>query len=117
MAQRLRDPSEVTEDDRHNLFRFLSASPRPHRYFLSFRADAPIDLRVALFVPSIPPPPYAIQSAASGVNVYSRGVLISPHSADVLPPFLWFLVGAVDSADFPLNVSRETLQVGGGEGV
>jgi molecular chaperone HtpG len=46
----------------------------------------------------------------TGTNLYSRKVLIQPHSDNILPEWLRFVRGVVDSEDIPLNISRETAQ-------
>uniref|UniRef100_A0A915HU19 Uncharacterized protein n=1 Tax=Romanomermis culicivorax TaxID=13658 RepID=A0A915HU19_ROMCU len=77
----------------------------------SFLTDAPVNIRCLLYVPHNAPPTLDLsQDAETGVSLYSRRVMIQAHSKDILPRWLRFLKGVVDSEDVPLNLSRELLQ-------
>jgi len=70
-----------------------------------------VNIRCLLYVPFNAPVTFDLsQDAESGVALYSRRVLIQQHSKDILPRWLRFLKGVVDSEDIPLNLSRELLQ-------
>lgn len=63
-----------------------------------------------LFIPSHAPQDYYTKEFEKGLELYSRGVLITNKCADLLPDYFSFVKGIVDSEDIELNVSRETLQ-------
>jgi len=73
-------------------------------------ADAPANVRSILFVPSQRERSALRLRPDYGLRLYSRKVLIQEHSKDLLPEYLRFVEGVVDSEDLPLNVSRETVQ-------
>ncbi|VDK41245.1 unnamed protein product [Gongylonema pulchrum] len=80
---------------------------------LLLQADAPINIRSLLYVPSHNVSQFEFASTAdqSGVSLYARRVLIKANAKELLPRYLRFLVGVVDSEDIPLNLSREMLQM------
>jgi molecular chaperone HtpG len=73
-------------------------------------ADAPVNVRSILFVPSKRERSTLRLRPDYGLRLYSRKVLIQEHSKELLPEYLRFIEGVVDSEDLPLNVSRETVQ-------
>ncbi|MGN6386696.1 MAG: molecular chaperone HtpG, partial [Verrucomicrobiota bacterium] len=79
-------------------------------YRLHFSADAPIAIQALLYVPSHNLEMLGMSRTESEVNLYSRKILIQAHAKGLLPEWLRFLKGAVDSEDLPLNISRETMQ-------
>lgn len=75
-----------------------------------FRVDAPLQLHALLYVPSHRDPMLMREPQGDGLQLYARKVLIDEHRRDLLPNWLRFVVGVVDSEDLPLNVSRESVQ-------
>ncbi|VEL25670.1 unnamed protein product [Protopolystoma xenopodis] len=74
-------------------------------------ADAPINLRALLYIPSIKPSIFDMaKDVDSGISLYSKKVLILNKAPNILPKWLRFIRGIVDSEDIPLNLSRELLQ-------
>src|SRR5438105_7063070 len=76
----------------------------------SCRAEGRSEYQALLFVPSQAPFDLFYATAKSGLHLYVRRVLIMEHCEELLPPYLRFIRGVVDSADLPLNVSRQRLQ-------
>ena len=76
---------------------------------LHISADAPIQFHAVLFVPARAPLDL-FSDEQRGIQLYARRVLIMEHADKLLPAYLRFVRGVVDSEDLPLNVSRETLQ-------
>lgn len=72
--------------------------------------DAPVQLYALLFVPSSPERTMFSLRKEDGLKLYARKVLIQEYCRDLLPEYLRFVQGIVDSEDIPLNVSRETVQ-------
>ncbi|PID85796.1 MAG: molecular chaperone HtpG [Chloroflexi bacterium] len=77
---------------------------------IHFSTDAPVHLRALLFIPAKREPSILALRKEPGVMLYSHNVLIQEYCTDLLPDWLGFVDGVVDSEDLPLNVSRETVQ-------
>lgn len=76
---------------------------------LHFAADAPLEIRALFYVPELNEEGFGLGRSKAGVDLYSRKVLIEAESR-VLPEWLRFFKGVVDSEDIPLNISRESMQ-------
>ena len=105
-----RDPKEVETDDYHEFYKYIANAQDLPQDILHFRAEAPIDVKALLFIPSFHSEKYGMGQMQPGVSLYSRKVLIESNSKDILPEWLRFLKGAVDSEDLPLSISREKAQ-------
>lgn len=79
-------------------------------YRLSFKADAPIELKTLFFVGTSHMEKHGYGRLEPGVSLYSRKVLIEKNSKHILPDWLRFVKGVVDSEDLPLSLSRESMQ-------
>lgn len=78
---------------------------------MQLKADAPINIRALLYVPEMKPTLFDLaQSAEIGVSLYSRRVVIQQKTTNILPKWMRFIKGVIDSEDIPLNLSRELLQ-------
>ena len=109
----LRDPKEVTEDEHNGFFQVLSKYPGSSAMAHShFSAEGDVDFKAVLYIPSIVPPEFydTFQNFKASLKLYVRRVFISDSLQDLVPNWLSFLVGVVDSDSLPLNVSREVLQ-------
>lgn len=81
------------------------------RYTFTYKTDAPLNIRALFYVPTFKPSPLEIsQEGDVGVSLYSKKVLILSKANQILPRWLRFIKGVVDSEDIPLNLSRELLQ-------
>lgn len=106
----LRNRSEITDQEYGGFYRFQTNSFDEPRYRLHFSSEAPIDMNVLLFVPEDNMERLGFGRMDPGVGLYSRRVLIDASPKNLLPEWARFLKGVVDSADIPLNISRETMQ-------
>ena len=106
----LRSRSNVTDQEYGGFYRFQTNSFDEPRYRLHFSSEAPIDMNVLLFVPEDNMERLGFGRMDPGVSLYSRRVLIDAAPKNLLPEWARFLKGVVDSADIPLNISRETMQ-------
>lgn len=103
-------PSEVTDDEANDFYRSLSFDFEPPLLRLHFQVDTPMQYAAMLFVPRTRPYDMFNPGADRGPRLYARKVLIEEHAKDLLPEWLRFVRGVVDSEDIPLNVSREMVQ-------
>jgi len=106
----LRKPKDITEDEYTEFYKFQSNSIDEPFYRLHFSSDAPIDINTLLFVPTENPEIPGFGRIEPSVSLYCKKILIDDKPKDFLPDWLRFLKGVVDSADLPLNISRESMQ-------
>mmetsp|Transcript_5184 Transcript_5184/g.5314 ORF Transcript_5184/g.5314 Transcript_5184/m.5314 type:complete len:682 (-) Transcript_5184:138-2183(-) len=106
----LQDKKTVTETQYKDFYKFISNAWDEPRFTLHFSVDAPIDLKALFFFPSFHGEKFGMGRIEPGVNLYSRKVLIETKPKDLLPEWLRFLKGVVDSEDLPLSLSREKSQ-------
>ena len=103
-------PSSVPDEDYNQFFRQLAFGADDPLLHIHLVTDSPVDIRTVLFVPSKRPDDIFMAHREDGLRLYSRKILIQKHNRDLLPEYLRFVEGVVDSEDLPLNVSRETIQ-------
>ena len=105
-----RSKNEIKDEEYTEFYKFVgNAFDEPH-YRLHFSADAPLAINALLFVPKENFERLGFGRAKPGVNLYCQKVLIEQHSESILPEWLRFVKGVVDSEDLPLNISRQALQ-------
>lgn len=105
-----RNKSEISEQEYNDFYKFVGTATDEPLYRLHFSADAPLAINALLFVPKENFEIMGFGRVDSGVNLYCQRILIDQHSENVLPEWLRFLKGVVDSEDLPLNISRQSLQ-------
>ncbi|CEG64417.1 hypothetical protein RMATCC62417_01394 [Rhizopus microsporus] len=104
-----KDRNSVTAEQHKQFYRFIANAWDDPQYTLHFKTDSPLSISSVLYIPEKHMELLGEQ-VEPGVSLYSRKVLIQAKSAGLLPKYLRFLKGVVDSEDIPLNVSRELLQ-------
>jgi molecular chaperone HtpG len=109
----MRPAKELSEDDyksfyKHVMGGFVMPGDEPLGH-LHISADAPIQFVALLYIPGKPPADLFMEDRKS-LQLFARRVLIIDNCDKLLPPYLRFMRGVVDSEDLPLNVSREMLQ-------
>ncbi len=106
----MRNKSELTDTDYEEFYKFIGHDIGAPLYRFHFSADAPLAINALLFVPPHSPEKPGMPKTESEVHLYCRKILIQSKSKTLLPEWLRFLKGVVDSEDLPLNISRETMQ-------
>ena len=106
----LKSASEVTEDEYKEFYKFQAHAFDEPRFWLHFSADAPLEINSLLFAPQQNMEQFGFGRMEPGVSLYCRKVLIDRHPEGLLPEWMRFVRGVVDSADLPLNISRESMQ-------
>ncbi len=105
-----RPPSEVTEDEHKEFYKHVSHDwNEPLKHF-AFKAEGRIEYQALLYLPSQAPMDLFFDTGKFGLQLYVRRVLIMDNCEDLLPRYLRFVKGLVDSSDLPLNISRQRLQ-------
>uniref|UniRef100_K3WJY4 Histidine kinase/HSP90-like ATPase domain-containing protein n=1 Tax=Globisporangium ultimum (strain ATCC 200006 / CBS 805.95 / DAOM BR144) TaxID=431595 RepID=K3WJY4_GLOUD len=102
--------SEVTDEEYTEFYKFIANAFDEPAYRIIFKADAPIELKTLFFIGSSHSEKFGYARLEPGVSLYSRKVLIERNSPDILPDWLRFVRGVVDSEDLPLSLSREKMQ-------
>lgn len=106
----LRNKSEIKDEEYEEFYKFQTNSIDEPTYRLHFSSEAPIDINTLLFVPKDNIERLGFGRMEPQVSLYCKKVLIDPNPKGLLPEWLRFLKGVTDSADLPLNISRETMQ-------
>jgi len=106
----LKSKNEVSTEDYTEFYKFIAHAYDEPKYTMHFSADAPLAINALLFVPGENQEQFGMGQMEAGVSLYCRKVLIDAKPQKLLPEWLRFLRGVIDSADLPLNISRETMQ-------
>ncbi|GIY65431.1 endoplasmin [Caerostris extrusa] len=107
-----RKPAEISEDEYNEFYKSItkdSSNPLTKTHFV---AEGEVTFKSLLFIPSVQPSESFNRygSKVDHIKLYVRRVFITDDFQDMMPNYLGFIKGVVDSDDLPLNVSRETLQ-------
>jgi molecular chaperone HtpG len=105
-----RSKSELKDEDYKELYKSISGDWEDPMFWFHTKAEGTMEYTTLFFVPSKAPADLYQAGYKPGVKLYVRRVFIMDDSQDLLPPYLRFLRGIIDSEDLPLNVSREILQ-------
>jgi molecular chaperone HtpG len=104
------DPKEISDEQYSDFYRSLTLDFQPPLHHIHIRADLPLQFYALLYIPtSAEATPFNLRREP-GLKLYARKVLIEEYNKDLLPEYLQFVQGVVDSEDLPLNVSRESVQ-------
>lgn len=102
--------SEIEAEEYTKFYQQMTMDFEAPTTTVHFSSDAPVHVRALLFVPAKREPSILAARKEPGVMLYSHNVLIQEYCTDLLPDWLKFVDGVVDSEELPLNVSRETVQ-------
>ena len=103
-------PKDVEEEAYKDFYRQMTMDFEEPLSTIHFHSDMPVNLRTMLFLPAKREKMMFALRKEPGVKLYTNNVLIQEYCTDLLPDWLNFVDGVVDSEDLPLNVSRETVQ-------
>ncbi len=102
--------SDVTDDEYAEFYKHVSHDWIEPMKTLRFHAEGRIEYQTLLFIPSQAQSDLLYNSSEFGLQLYVRRVMIMGRCEELLPRYLRFMKGLVDSADLPLNISRQRLQ-------
>ncbi|MEG6512331.1 molecular chaperone HtpG [Desulforamulus ruminis] len=105
-----KNKKEVTPEEYTEFYKYIANAYDEPLFKLHFSVDAPLAINALLFVPKDHFERLGFGRLEPGVNLYCRKVLIQQQSKEILPEWLRFIKGVVDSEELPLNISRETMQ-------
>jgi len=104
---------DVTGEQYKDFYRQLTLDFEDPLLHIHVVTDAPVQLYALLYIPDKAERGIFSVRKEDGLKLYSRNILIDEYNKDLLPDYLRFVQGVVDSEDLPLNVSRETIQATG----
>ncbi len=104
------DPSTITQEQYLEFYRNTTNKYDEPFVTIHIKTESPIEFYSVLFIPSTKSASFYMPDVEWGLRLYSKKILIQEHNKDLLPEYLRFIVGVVDSEDLPLNVSREVVQ-------
>lgn len=105
-----RSRQEVTESDYNDFYKHLSNDWTEPLKVLPLKAEGNVEYEALLFIPSHAPYDLFYHGSEAGLKLYARRVMVIEKCEDLLPRYLRFIKGVVDSSDLPLNISRQRLQ-------
>lgn len=106
----LRSPSEIKPEEYNEFYQHLTHDWQPPAKHLHFKAEGTTEFTGLLYFASKKPFDYQTKDYEFGLSLYIKRIFIMENCKDLLPPYLRFVKGLVDSNDLSLNVSRELLQ-------
>ena len=106
----MRPKSEISQDQYKEFYHHIAHSPDLPWMTLHNKAEGKLEYTSLLFIPSIPPFDLFHPERKRRVKLYVKRVFITDDGSDLIPHYMRFLRGVVDSEDLPLNISREVLQ-------
>ncbi len=105
-----RSPSEVKDEEYDSFYKMLTMDFAGAKHHIHMRADVPMQFYALLYLPGSAEQNMFSPRKEPGLQLYARKVLIEDYNRDLLPEYLSFVQGVVDSEDLPLSVSRESIQ-------
>jgi len=105
-----RSPAEVEDEEYDSFYKMLTMDFAGASHHIHMRADVPMQFYALLFLPGSSQQNMFTPRNEPGLKLYARKVLIEEYNRELLPEYLSFVQGVVDSEDLPLSVSRESIQ-------
>jgi len=105
-----RAPKDIKEEEHNEFYKAISHDFTDPAKIIHYNAEGTLEFNALLYVPAKAPMDLFYNMDPQGMHLYVKRVFIMSDCKELLPPYLRFMKGVVDSSDLPLNVSREILQ-------
>jgi molecular chaperone HtpG len=102
--------AEVSDSDYNDFYKHIANDWTEPLKVLPLKAEGTFELEALLFIPAQAPHDLFYHGAEAGLKLYAKRVMVMEKCEEVLPRYLRFVKGVVDSSDLPLNISRQRLQ-------
>ena len=106
----LRDKDEVTDEEINEFYKHISHDWNPPAETIRAKIEGTLEYRMLLFLPSVAPMDLFYREGHFGLQLYVKRVFIMDDCKELMPNYLRFIRGVIDSEDLSLNISRELLQ-------
>lgn len=101
---------EITKEEIEEFYKFITSDSEPPLSYFQIAVEGNVNFRALLFIPKSLPSYFVPEFFEKTLLLYSNKVFIQNNNQEILPDYLKFVKGIVDTEDLPLNISRETIQ-------
>jgi molecular chaperone HtpG len=105
-----RKVSDIKPEDYKSFYHFISRRYDDYAHVINYGVDGQVQFKSILYIPESKSADFARPDVEYGPDLYSKNVLITQNCKELIPQWMRFVKGVVDSEDIPLNISRETIQ-------